>query len=443
MNEKSFKIKIFLCIAVCMSFGVCSVRAQTLSKDAALQNSSGNRITIGTPASVTNNKILLPGTLGSQGAILYISSVASTTGTTAWLNPGSNGDVLTLSSGLPVWSAPSGGGGGTGWGLTGNSGTTAGTNFIGTTDAKDWVVKTNSGGTGGERMRVDLEGQVGIGNIQPKVMMDIKGGLATRSGTVSLSNGTNNNVYIGDTSFIRLSGLTGNATINGIRNGYDGKMLTIFNTTPYEVKFADQNTSSVDTTRILNIIGQGGDFTVQDSGLVEMRYDGTMQRWIVTNIRGAISSTSNGLAYFAKTASDSTITTSTLTGCELNVTVQPNVIHTLDGMLYMTSTSSGNPKFNLAFDVPGDFILLKITAIGHNDNGTNTVAGSDIIQADNAASADYQINSNTEMFVWVSGIFINGPSSGTINVKFRSTNNSSQVTMKTGSYLRMIPVGVN
>lgn len=37
-----------------------------------------------------------------------------------------------------------GGGGGSGWGLTGNSGTTAGTNFVGTTDAVDLVFKTNN-----------------------------------------------------------------------------------------------------------------------------------------------------------------------------------------------------------------------------------------------------------------------------------------------------------
>jgi hypothetical protein len=37
-----------------------------------------------------------------------------------------------------------GGGGGAGWALTGNAGTTAGSDFIGTTDAQDFVIKTNS-----------------------------------------------------------------------------------------------------------------------------------------------------------------------------------------------------------------------------------------------------------------------------------------------------------
>ena len=49
------------------------------------------------------------------------------------------------------------------WSLTGNTGTTAGTHFIGTTDAKDWVIKTS----GAERIRVLSGGNVGIGANNP------------------------------------------------------------------------------------------------------------------------------------------------------------------------------------------------------------------------------------------------------------------------------------
>lgn len=47
------------------------------------------------------------------------------------------------------------------WSLTGNTGTTAGTNFIGTTDNKDLVFKTNNQ----ERIVVRTDGKVGIGVI--------------------------------------------------------------------------------------------------------------------------------------------------------------------------------------------------------------------------------------------------------------------------------------
>jgi hypothetical protein len=60
-----------------------------------------------------------------------------------------------------------GGGGGTPtnafWGLKGNSGTTPGTNFLGTTDAKALVIKTNNA----EALRVDTAGNVGIGTSGP------------------------------------------------------------------------------------------------------------------------------------------------------------------------------------------------------------------------------------------------------------------------------------
>ncbi|NTW32295.1 MAG: tail fiber domain-containing protein [Bacteroidetes bacterium] len=52
---------------------------------------------------------------------------------------------------------------GTGWQLTGNSGTTTGTNFIGTTDNKDFVFKTNNT----EWARITSGGNVGIGTTSP------------------------------------------------------------------------------------------------------------------------------------------------------------------------------------------------------------------------------------------------------------------------------------
>jgi hypothetical protein len=57
------------------------------------------------------------------------------------LGAGTNGQVLTIVAGSPAWAAA---GSFAGWALTGNAGTTPGTNFIGTTDAQDFVIKTNN-----------------------------------------------------------------------------------------------------------------------------------------------------------------------------------------------------------------------------------------------------------------------------------------------------------
>ncbi|PLW99724.1 MAG: hypothetical protein C0594_16730 [Marinilabiliales bacterium] len=56
-----------------------------------------------------------------------------------------------------------------GWDLTGNTGTTAGTNFVGTTDGTDLVVKTNNT----ERMRITSTGKVGIGDSSPSSALTV------------------------------------------------------------------------------------------------------------------------------------------------------------------------------------------------------------------------------------------------------------------------------
>ncbi|HEX8357711.1 MAG TPA: hypothetical protein VF610_09875, partial [Segetibacter sp.] len=62
-----------------------------------------------------------------------------------------NGYVATLVGGVPTWAAASGGGGSTGWGLTGNSGTSYLTNFIGTTDNASLRFRANNI----ERLKID------------------------------------------------------------------------------------------------------------------------------------------------------------------------------------------------------------------------------------------------------------------------------------------------
>jgi hypothetical protein len=76
-------------------------------------------------------------------------------------------------SGSPVWvQLLNGGSPGTAWNVLGNTGTTAGTHFLGTTDARDLVFKTNNT----EWMRILSGGNVGIGTTAPNYLLHIKGG---------------------------------------------------------------------------------------------------------------------------------------------------------------------------------------------------------------------------------------------------------------------------
>src|SRR5262249_3431283 len=60
------------------------------------------------------------------------------------------------------------GGAGNGWGLTGNAGTATGSNFLGTTDARDLVVKTHNV----EALRVTKDESVGIGTTNPTAKLE-------------------------------------------------------------------------------------------------------------------------------------------------------------------------------------------------------------------------------------------------------------------------------
>ena len=88
-----------------------------------------------------------------------------------------SGSVLTSdASGNATWqSVPSATA--TAWGLSGNTGTTAGTNFIGTTDATDFVFKTNSA----EKLRILSGGNIGIGTASPLNKLDVSGAMTIGS----------------------------------------------------------------------------------------------------------------------------------------------------------------------------------------------------------------------------------------------------------------------
>ncbi len=89
-----------------------------------------------------------------------------------------------------------GGSGGKDWSLLGNSGTAAGTNFIGTTDAQDLVFKTN----GAENMRIlNSNGNVGVGTNTPQEKFNVAFG-NLQVGEPLAINTTGRRLYFGQSS---------------------------------------------------------------------------------------------------------------------------------------------------------------------------------------------------------------------------------------------------
>ncbi|MBL0128010.1 MAG: hypothetical protein IPP83_11275 [Flavobacteriales bacterium] len=79
---------------------------------------------------------------------------------------------------------------GDGWLITGNAGTVAGTNFIGTTDAVDWMIKTGGALAANERMRVRSTGQVVQNNTAHFAgdVFSVYGNTTTNGATPSINN---------------------------------------------------------------------------------------------------------------------------------------------------------------------------------------------------------------------------------------------------------------
>jgi hypothetical protein len=108
------------------------------------------------------------------------------------------------------------------WSLTGNAGTNPATNFIGTTDAQDFVVRTNNT----ERMRVESAGDVGIGTNNPAHQLHVLGdvrfeGDFINQEVVGSHNATIQQVPFTNGTFNPLTGTVTTITIqdgNGVNN---------------------------------------------------------------------------------------------------------------------------------------------------------------------------------------------------------------------------------
>ncbi len=151
------------------------------------------------------------------------------------------------------------------WSLTGNGGTTPGVNYLGTTDAVDFVVFTNKS----ERMRFESDGQVVIGASSPYYSEDLFTVVGNSTQSYAI------NAYSPNTGFYSNSGYAGFRSSGGAVGLYsivdtaDGYSVYARNYHPsgYGAIFAGSNDSAYilnDHTAGLSSSGNDGIFAVGD-----------------------------------------------------------------------------------------------------------------------------------------------------------------------------------
>jgi hypothetical protein len=113
--------------------------------------------------------------------------------------------------------------------------------------------------------------------------LDVNGSAAYREGTaLSLSNGVNSNITLGDFSFFRITGPTAAFSITGFTGGQDGRVLTLINATSQVMTLTHQATSTS-----ANQINTGGtNLTVAANGVAVFIYNSILTKWVVSGGQG-------------------------------------------------------------------------------------------------------------------------------------------------------------
>ncbi|MEO0312071.1 MAG: hypothetical protein RIQ89_1728 [Bacteroidota bacterium] len=140
------------------------------------------------------------------------------------------------------------------WSTIGNASTTAGTNYIGTSDAVDFVTKTNAT----ERMRITSSGRIGIGGISsPSYLVSLVGTAAQtigleRNATTS-GNGSNLTILAGGAPSGQGNRTGGDLYLSSGTSTGTGTSNMYFNTAPTN---GAGNSDNAPTTR-MTILGNG------------------------------------------------------------------------------------------------------------------------------------------------------------------------------------------
>ncbi len=124
--------------------------------------------------------------------------------------------------------------------------------------------------------------RLGLNTTAPATTVDINGDVAMRENAFTATGGNNNDINIGNYSFVRVSGPGAAFTITGVANGVNGKMVILYNSTAQNMTISHNDNNS--TTAADRIYCKGAaNLVVGQYGVVSLIYNATDSRWIVVS----------------------------------------------------------------------------------------------------------------------------------------------------------------
>lgn len=139
---------------------------------------------------------------------------------------------------------------------------------------------------------------VGINITSPQAALDVYGDIIIRSADITVADGTTLalDVNYNRFSYYRLSGPTAAFTVAGITAGVEGRLVSFFNRSGFDMQLNNDDPAATAINRILT--GTNANLIIPNKGVVNLQYDGLEQKWVVISnnkINGAAVSGGWGL----------------------------------------------------------------------------------------------------------------------------------------------------
>jgi hypothetical protein len=273
-------------------------------------------------------------------------------------------------------------------------------------------------------------GNVGDNTASPATYLDDASDVSMRYSNYTASNGNNNDIAIGTSSFLRITGPSAAFEITGVAGGVDGKYLVLYNSTSQPITIGNENANSTAANRIWTL-NSTGDLVFNSKCAIKMIYSTADSRWIVLSSSTTVSTTTNGVIIKKKPVDQSIASSTTLTNDnDLAIPIVANDSMVIDGYLH-TNTTSNTPMLQLAWTIPAgatmDFNAWCDET--QNDNEVFTFTSSGTAHTLQMPIGDICIH------FW--GVVITGGTAGTIQLQWaQATSNATPMTLKNKSFMK-------